>query len=205
MSDMEKFKICPGCGLRNNPLYLECMECEADLQNVPVVDEGQLTDGGSTGSKEPAMVRICDCGAQNLANARRCSVCGEDISMNLPVPEEEKAQKRYVLSSLDGSYAWEIPEGTTTVGRTGQMGEYLKNFIYVSRVHAQVKLESAAGELSIRSHGATNFTFVNNNMIEEDCWVVLQDGDELGLGGNGTDGTRQSDAAYFLVRIGECI
>lgn len=204
---MEKYKICPACGLHNNPLLLECLECEADLQNVPVVDDTQkpVSEETDTGKTEPAMVRICDCGAINPANARRCGVCGDDISMNVPVPEEENTLQRYILSSLDGSYAYEVREGITTIGRTGQMGEYLKNYIYVSRVHGQLKLDVQAGELSLRSHGATNFTFVNNSMIEEDTWVILHDGDEVGLGGNGTDGLRQNDAAYFLVRIGGCI
>ena len=204
---MEKYKICPGCGLRNNPLLLECMECETDLENVPVVDDARKPLEADPGvvTREPQMVRICDCGARNPANARRCSACGEDISMNLPVAEEEKASRSYVLSSLDGSYAYEIQAGTVTIGRTGQMGDYLKDHIYVSRVHAQLKLDPEAQQLMIRSHGATNFTFVNNAMLEEDTWVDLKDGDEIGLGGNGTDGTRQSDAAYFLVRIGECI
>jgi len=207
VSNMEKYKICPGCGHHNNPLLLECAECEADLQNVPVVDDTLNAGTGVSGAaaKAAQMVRICDCGVKNPANARRCSACGEDISMNLPVPEEENTKIGYVLASLDGSYAYEIQEGITAIGRTGQMGEYLKNHIYVSRVHAQLKLDPEAGELAIRSHGATNFTFVNNTMIEEDTWVALKDGDEVVLGGNGTDGTRQSDAAYFLVRIGGCI
>jgi len=205
---MEKYKICPGCGLRNNPLLLECMECEADLQNVPVVDSaGEAEFIKSTEmqtGEEVRMVRICDCGAKNPANVRRCMACGEDISMNLPVPETAREETHFILSSLDGAYAYEMTEGTVTIGRTGQMGEYLKNHIFVSRVHAQLRLDAEKGELWIRSHGATNFTFLNNQMIEEDSWVRLQDGDELGLGGNGIDGTRQEDAAYFLVRIGAC-
>lgn len=203
---MEKYKVCPGCGTRNNPLMLECVECEADLQNVPVVDEqteNEIAQGG-VAVQENNMVRICDCGAKNPVSARRCAACGEDISMNLPVADTAREEVRYVLSSLDGAYAYDISEGVTVIGRTGQMGEYLKDHIYVSRVHAQLRLDCSAGELWIRSHGATNFTFVNNAMIEDDSWVRLNDGDELGLGGNGTDGNRQQDAAYFTVRIGSC-
>ena len=50
---MGKYKVCPVCGAHNNPLLLECSECETDLQNIPVIDEEteqaaeQSTDRGS--------------------------------------------------------------------------------------------------------------------------------------------------------------
>lgn len=28
---MEKFKICPVCGMRNKPNMIECLGCETDL------------------------------------------------------------------------------------------------------------------------------------------------------------------------------
>jgi hypothetical protein len=45
---------------------------------------------------------------------------------------------------------------------------------------------------------------VNNEMISGDIPVKLSDGDEIGLGGNEQNGSRQAEAAYFYVRIGSC-
>ena len=47
------------------------------------------------------------------------------------------------------------------------------------------------------------FTYVNNKKIQER--TKLQDGDEVGLGGMSINGSRQEEAAYFLVRIGQCM
>ena len=47
------------------------------------------------------------------------------------------------------------------------------------------------------------FTYVNNKKILER--TKLQDGDEVGLGGLNVNGRRQEQAAYFLVRIGQCM
>ena len=49
----------------------------------------------------------------------------------------------------------------------------------------------------------TNFTYVNNQKITEK--TRLNDGDEIGLGGTNINGKSQSMAAYFLVRIGQCM
>ena len=67
---MEKYKVCPVCGTHNIPLYLECSECEADLQNVPVVDESVEQVAAQNDNKPvdtnttTPMVRVCDCGAK---------------------------------------------------------------------------------------------------------------------------------------------
>lgn len=36
---MEKFKICPVCGMRNKPNMIECLGCETDLTSVKATDE----------------------------------------------------------------------------------------------------------------------------------------------------------------------
>ena len=214
---MEKYKVCPVCGTHNNPLFLECSDCETDLQNVPVIDEsmekaaqnnGQPADAAPTSAP---MVRICDCGVKNSAQARRCSACGEDISMIVPSPDIASAEvttsavQQYLLSSLDGVFAYEIKEGTTIIGRENEMREYLSTKPYVSRKHAELNLDSAAGILSIKNCNTTNYTFVNNTMISGDASVELKDGDKVGLGGNEQNGSRQSEAAYFQVRIVSCM
>lgn len=207
---MEKYKICPICGTHNNPLFLECFECETDLQNVPVVDKetecviSQGTQSAGESASTGTMVRICDCGAKNPVQARRCSVCGEDISMNIPVPDVVPSVQRYVFSSLDGTYAYEVQSGTTVIGRENEMQEYLASKPYVSRKHAELSLNAEDGKLIIRNCSTTNYTFINNELISSDTGVELKDGDEVGLGGNEQNGSRQAQAAYFMVRIGTC-
>lgn len=209
---MEKYKVCPVCGTHNNPLFLECADCETDLQNIPVVDEELERVAEQQNDKRAAepsptspMVRVCDCGAKNPVQARRCSACGEDISMIVPTPDGASAVQRYIFSSLDGDFAYEIKEGVTVIGRENEMREYLSSKPYVSRKHAELNLDIAAGVLSIKNCNTTNYTFVNNTMISGNASVELEDGDEVGLGGNEQNGSRQPEAAYFQVRIGSCM
>lgn len=208
---MEKYKVCPVCGTHNNPLLLECSSCETDLQNVPVIDESmeriieqRCEDTGAPGPSVP-MVRVCDCGARNPVQARRCTVCGEDISFIVPTPDTASAAQHYTLASLDGVFSYEISEGSTIIGRENEMREYLSSRPYVSRKHAELELDITAGILTIKNCSTTNFTFVNNTMISGETSVALKDGDEIGLGGNIQNGSRQPEAAYFLVRIGPCM
>ena len=211
MSKVEKYKICPVCGTRNNPLFLECSECETDLQNVPVVDEAmehnssQSNEQGLDVSSCSVMIRVCDnCNTKNPVQARRCSSCGEDISMIIPTPDAAPTVLQYMLSSLDGSYAYEVNEGSTVIGREHEMREYLSSKPYVSRRHAELVLNLVDGTLTIQNCNTTNYTFVNNEMISGDTCLELKDGDEIGLGGNEQNGSRQEEAAYFMVRIGSC-
>lgn len=213
---MEKYKVCPVCGTHNNPLFLECSDCESDLQNVPVVDEeieravaqnaGQVIEANLIS----AMVRVCDCGSKNPVQARRCFSCGEDISMIIPKQDTEATTdntvvQQYLLSSLDGAYTYKIKEGTTIIGREYEMQEYLSSKPYVSRKHAELILDSAASVLTIKNCNTMNYTFVNNQMISGDITTELKNGDEIGLGGNEQNGSRQEKAAYFLVRVGSCM
>lgn len=214
---MKKYKVCPVCGVHNNPLFLECSDCEADLQNIPVVDEEveqvSAQSGGQLVDVNPAtpMVRMCDCGTKNPVQARRCAACGEDISTIIPSADTASTQdntlvsQRYVLSSLDGAFAYEIKEGRTVIGRENEMREYLATKPYVSRKHAELNLNSAEATLTIKNCNTTNYTFVNNQMISGDRVIELKDGDEVGLGGNEQNGSRQEAAAYFMVRIGSCM
>jgi len=206
---MEKYKICPSCGAKNDPALLECTECEADLTRAKVTDEEseKVTSDSREGESEAAsarMVRICDCGAKNPPNARKCSECREDISDIPPTPdtEEVKTEEKFefVLSSIDGKYAFRISGGGLTVGREKAMSEYLSDKIYVSREHAEFTAEENSLYIENLSH--TNFTYVNNVKITDK--TKLSDGDEIGLGGTSINGSRQEHAAYFLVRICPC-
>ena len=205
---MEKYKICPSCKTKNPPAKLECMVCETDLTGVKITDE--LTEKmikESDVSKTDApnkTVRVCECGAKNPPNARKCSLCNEDISDITPtadVSKEKNEAVTFVLSSLDGQYAFKITADEITIGRENVMSEYLSVKSYVSRSHA--KLTVADKEFFIENLSNTNFTYVNNKKITDK--TKLHDGDEIGLGGTNLNGKRQEQAAYFLVRIGSCM
>ena len=197
---MGKVKICPGCGRHNPPGLLECPDCEEDMTAVPITDEGETDKTGGDGQNLSApersvMVRICDaCGEKNPAQARRCASCGEDLTMIAPVPETAGDWK---LVSLDNQYTYCVKCGTTVIGRTHEMGDYLSGRPYVSRKHAVLTAEG--GVFQIQDCGGTNGTFINNRRLSKGEQAQLRTGDEIGLGGNEGPGGRQSNAAYFRV------
>lgn len=207
---MEKYKICPACGKHNMSTMLECLFCETDLTGVRILDkeaEEKMKQLPPEDPKEETaeMVRICEeCGAVNRVADRKCTNCGEDISDIVPTPrtEEEPQVTNFVLSSLDGEYAFQITESETIVGREAAMKEYLGDKMFVSRQHARINL--AEDRLTITNISATNYTFVNNKRVIEEKHPI-QDGDEIGLGGCIINGERQERAAYFVVRIGACM
>lgn len=200
---MLKYKICPSCNTKNEPTLLECLNCEADLTRVKVTDEEtekMIEENAATQSQEPVkLVRVCECGTHNPSNARKCSSCKEDISDITPIPEtdEDNCKKTFVLSSLDGQYAYKITADEITVGRENVMSDYLLAKSYVSRSHARFVVENE--DLYIDNLSGTNFTYINNKKIIGK--VKLENGDEIGLGGTNFNGKYQSEAAYFIVRI----
>ena len=200
---MKKYKICPECHEKNEPSMIDCVVCGTDLMNVKVTDEEteKMTQANASAPVEPSakLIRLCDCGAKNAPNARKCSACGEDISDITPSPDTEEAAASFVLSSMDGQYAYNVTDDVT-IGRENVMGEYLNTKSYVSRSHAKVGVEN--NELWIENISETNYTYVNNTKITEK--TKLNDGDEIGLGGLAINGNRQNQAAYFIVRIGSC-
>ena len=206
---MEKFKICPFCGQRNAPNAFDCDNCDMDISTIRVVDEETIeiseesVDTQSATTTESERVRICEeCGFRNPANARKCQQCGEDISDILPTEVATSERIHYILSSIDGEYAYPIPAGKTEVGREAAMSDYLLKKSFVSRRHAQLNLEN--GKIMIKNYSKTNYTYINNTKITDEV-VELHDGDIVGLGGNEKDGKRQDEAAYFMMRIGSCI
>ena len=205
---MEKYKICPSCKEKNPPALFECMNCEADLTGVKITDEEterMIAENAAEQTKDTKkMVRICECGTKNPPNARKCSFCNEDISDITPTPDDEEEKTEavtFVLSSLDGKFAYKVTTDDITIGRENTMSEYLSVKSYVSRSHARIT--KVNDELFIENLSNTNFTYVNNKKITEK--TKLQDGDEIGLGGTNINGKCQEQAAYFLVRIGQCM
>lgn len=211
---MEKYKVCPTCGTKNPPTMIECIKCETDLTGVPIgeaitenEDEAQ-TALQNNGNQADAvkMVRTCECGTRNPASARKCSACGEDISDIIParaVGTDEQEKVHFILSSIDGSYAYELTMNLTVIGRENIMKEYLSSKPFVSRKHAEVLIE--AEKLWIKSYSNTNHTYVNNEMIKDNEYFELHDDDIIGFGGKDINGSLQDNAAYFRVRIGACI
>lgn len=202
---MNKYKICPECHEKNEPYLMDCAFCEADLTGVKITDEEtekmvQQNDSANATSVA-RLIRLCDCGVKNPANARKCSACHEDISDITPTPDTEGLPSpSFILSSMDGQYAYTVTDEEVTVGRESVMCEYLNSKSYVSRAHAKLTVEN--NELWIENLSSTNYTFVNNKKITEK--TKLNDDDEIGLGGMNINGNRQEQAAYFLVRIGSC-
>ena len=198
---MEKFKICPVCGMHNKPNMIECIGCETDLTSVKATDEAteqaKITAQENTSENvEEKYVRICDCGWINSATAKKCTERGEDISDNAPILQSENNTCKYVMTSLDGEYAYEIKDGAAILGRENEMKEYLADKAYVSRQHAKITKED--DKVYIENLSNTNFTFVNNQKIAEKTELHIDD--EIGLGGNETNGSRQSEAAYLILR-----
>ena len=68
------------------------------------------------------------------------------------------------------------------------MKEYLADKAYVSRQHAKIMKDD--NKVYIENLSNTNFTFVNNQKIAEKTELHVDD--EIGLGGNETNGCRQS-------------
>lgn len=202
---MEKFKICPACGAHNKPNMIECFECETDLTGVKVTDENAEAkekldvNKSSKNNEQDEYIRVCDCGFINPATARICKGCGEDISDIPPtvnVQSQKESSCKYILTSLDGTYSYEIKKSLVSVGRENEMQEYLADKTYVSRMHAEIT--SSGDKLYIKNLSKTNYTFVNNRKIS--VKTELKADDEIGLGGNNNNGKRQNLAAYFIVR-----
>lgn len=198
---MEKFKICPVCGMHNKPNMIECLGCETDLTSVKATDEE--TENAKNNSQEieesqpkEEYVRVCDCGCINSATAKKCADCGEDISDIAPTVNTQRNECTFVMASLDGTFVFEIKEGEALIGREHEMKEYLITKPYVSRQHA--KLIKEVDKVFIENISGTNFTFVNNERIVERTELKLDD--EIGLGGNEINGKRQDEAAYLVLR-----
>ena len=200
---LEKYKVCPGCGEHNPPSLLECRKCETDLTGVKVIDDTAADESITTAEPDAsteAAVRICECGAHNPPQARKCSVCGEDISDILPTrPAKGSVEASgYQLQAVAEDFCFVPQKPVVVLGRDAEPKEYLKDKVYTSRTHA--KLTAIAGKVFIENLSKTNGTFVNNLRLPDDTPVQLHSDDEIGLGGKVVDGSRQEQAAYFIFK-----
>ncbi|TEB07769.1 50S ribosomal protein L40e [Pelotomaculum schinkii] len=201
---LEKYKVCPACGEHNPPVLLECKKCETDLTGVKVVDSAsELSDtlekeDSAKVDTQQELVKICDCGAHNPPQARKCISCGEDISDIRPTATFQK-QNIYALQSVSDDYSFVIDKPVTIIGREAEMQDYLAQKPYVSRQHA--KFTIVGNEVFIENLSSTNHTFVNNALISKESPTLLKEGDEIGLGGKVIDEQRQANAAYFIFKV----
>jgi ribosomal protein L40E len=200
-----KFKVCPICGERNPPALLECEKCETDLTGVKMVDEALLAalytpvNVAAPADDNRDLVKICDCGAKNPPQARKCFLCGEDIFDVRATESQPDQQIKAVLSSVDRSFSFILKKPITVVGREAEMREYLKLKTYVSRKHAKFVL--ANGEIFVENLSGANRTFINNKLIPDNTPILLKNGDEIGLGGKLINGERQTRAAYLVIEV----
>ena len=207
---LTKYKICPDCGKKNSPGLMVCKGCDADLMLVRIVDddtkpEEEIPAEPANETEKPELVKICECGAENPPQARKCKACGEDIS-DIIATEKLKACEEsffYELHTLNDDFSVVIDKPLIVLGRESELKDYLKNKPFVSRQHAELTV--IADKVFIKNLSKTNKTFINNEEISSDTPVELHEGDEIGLGGKIVAGNRQEQAAYFLVRIGSCI
>ena len=204
--ELTKYKICPDCGKKNSPGLIECRYCEADLTAVRIFDdatkpEEEIPVEPAAKTEKTELVKICDCGAENPPQARKCKACGEDIS-DIIATEKLKACEEsffYELHTLNDDFSVVIDKPLIVLGRESELKDYLKNKPFVSRQHAELTV--IADKVFIKNLSKTNKTFINNEEIPSDTPVQLHEGDEIGLGGKIFAGNRQEQAAYFIFRV----
>ena len=204
--ELTKYKICPDCGKKNSPGLIECRYCEADLTAVRIFDdatkpEEEIPVEPAAKTEKTELVKICDCGAENPPQARKCKACGEDIS-DIIATEKLKACEAsfsYELHTLIDDFSVVIDKPLIVLGRESELKDYLKNKPFVSRQHAELTV--IADKVFIKNLSKTNKTFINNEEIPSDTPVQLHEGDEIGLGGKIVAGSRQEQAAYFIFRV----
>ena len=205
-TELTKYKICPECGKKNSPGLIECRYCESDLTAIKIVDddtkpEEEIPAEFSAKTEKAELVKICECGAENPPQARKCKVCGEDISDIIPSAKVNACEERlsYELSALDDDFSVMIDKPLIMLGREAELKDYLKNKLFVSRHHAELTV--IGNKVFIKNLSKTNKTFINNEEILSDTTVELHGGDEIGLGGKIIAGNRQEQAAYFIFRV----
>lgn len=201
---LEKYKVCPVCGEHNPPSLLECRKCETDLTGIKVTDSAmeqktaeEKISAAPTGGGTPVLARVCECGAHNPPQARKCKECGEDISDIIPSTVMEEQAFSYKLEAIGDDFSITLDQPVIIIGREAELKDYLSSKIYVSRQHA--KLTIVAGKVMIENLSNTNKTFINNIAVGNEP-TALSDGDEIGMGGMEKNGERQKGAAYFTFR-----
>lgn len=204
----KQYRICPNCNMWNDVRAIECISCGTDLMNVkPVTKENASKGNQSTGKTSSAKGKKCtECGHINPPQARKCEKCKEDLSdvkiIEIEVDKQDQNTKSaaYEFITAEGNDRFDVPEGQTELilGREGFLSGYLSGKMYVSRQQAAIVLQE--DHFLIRNLSRTNPTFVENRELENGKEYSFPLGKEIGLGGKVINGTRQSQAAYLILR-----
>jgi len=194
-----KYKLCP-CGHQCKPSLSTCPKCRRNIINIPITDDEANKEEKPPQSEQEesgGFIRICeDCDTKNKSNARKCVNCGEDISYIEPVPTTFSTDS-YELVSICGNFKFDIIKPVYIIGRENEFSGYLATKPFASKTHARITILD--NRIYLTDTGSTNGTYINNGRIEKNTPVLLNDGDEIGLGGNKNGGNYQEKAAYFKV------
>jgi len=130
---------------------------------------------------------------------RRCTRCGASLAGAQIVGGEElhRSMPSYALECIDRMQRFALG-AVTNIGRTQDLAAYLEDKLYVSRRHAAIIVE--AGEVYIEDRGSSNGTYIDNQRIPSWQRRRVRINEEIGLGGCLIEGSRQPEAAYFVLR-----
>ena len=209
---IKSYKICPSCNHHNPLEFIECENCEADLQGVKVTledDEVKVKKEEKVEVKEqvvenrPTLVKVCpSCNNINKANAKACNKCNFDLTLVIATIPSNNKSVEVKLVSDDNECEIKIDSNYVLIGRSLSKYPYLENKGCVSRRH--IKLTYFNGKLEIKNCEPADpnrpvITFVNEKLLAENEKITLKDGDLIGLGGENTN--KYEKAAYFKVVI----
>ena len=106
---MEKFKICPVCGMHNKPNMIECIGCETDLTSVKATDEA--TEQAKITAQENTSENVEEKWLWYYAEERLYLICNEYIS-----PRTGEVTRTYFLKY-----------GTSPLDAFSKIGKVVKN------------------------------------------------------------------------------
>ncbi|GHV57833.1 hypothetical protein FACS1894216_22410 [Synergistales bacterium] len=151
-------------------------------------------------------IRICgNCHHHNGISLLECEECGLDLSMVIPVDEDDIPQKepdpipapatspcahRWGIAIGEGASNITVIEDRLKVGRENSpLAQHLNKSKFISRNHAQLFVTD--GKLYVLD-ASTNGTYVNNTRIQKLESAVLNDCDEV----------RFADVSFKVVCMG---
>lgn len=173
---MALVKTCPTCGSANAPTSPFCAGCGVSLVSVAPTDPEQITphqavDGGDAASKA-----VCpECGAEIGGSGDRCVYC--DCALNV-----DGGAPCCPIVELTWPWGKQILDGPMRIGRESPAEERLIKAINelgydnISRSHAELRLDSAPGGVTVVDLGSSNGTFVDGVRIPANKPIPLKSG-----------------------------
>lgn len=149
---MKGYKICPSCREKNPVDEMMCINCMADISNIPIVDE-ELSKINET-PEDSSKIET----SQEASNT--------DMTV-VEVPKITLRGKNFIIEVFSGDI----------VGRHEKGKEYIGEYKTVSRKHA--KFFKQAGSWYVEDLGSTNGVYVNGRRINSP--EVIKKGDRIFL------------------------